>query len=76
MRVGTTTLDDIPMETYRVVGMDVHPSYKKTGEFDVARLTLQKPLVFRETVRPICMPNATTQPDDIWESATIAGEIL
>ena len=74
MRPGSITLDEGPIVTYRVVAMDVHPSYSKTAEFDVGRMTLEEPIVFNERVRPVCMPRGTTRPDDGWESATIAGE--
>ena len=74
MRPGSITLDEGPIVTHRVVAMDVHPSYSKTAEFDVGRMTLEEPIVFNERVRPVCLPRGTTLPDNGWESATIAGE--
>lgn len=74
--MGTVDLFDLNHgnSPYRVVGADVHPRYNKTAEFDVGRLTLERPLAFSDTVRPICLPEGTKVADKVtWEAATIAG---
>ena len=57
-----TTEDRFSRTNLKVESVHVHPQYNKVGEVnDIALIKLKKPVIFNETIRPICLPSFTGQ---------------
>ncbi|XP_045625527.1 brain-specific serine protease 4 isoform X3 [Procambarus clarkii] len=55
--------EPFPKETFSVLEKRIHPSFKymltQPDRFDIAVLRLNRPVVYRENILPICLPDAS-----------------
>ncbi|XP_042223111.1 brain-specific serine protease 4-like isoform X4 [Homarus americanus] len=67
--------EPLPKETFTVVEKRIHPSFKymltQPDRFDVAVLRLNRPVVYRDNIIPICLPDPSD--DFIGEVGIVAG---
>ncbi|KAK3870340.1 hypothetical protein Pcinc_024419 [Petrolisthes cinctipes] len=67
--------EPLPKETFSVVEKRIHPSFKymltQPDRYDIAVLQLNRPVVYRENILPICLPDPSE--DFIGDVGIVAG---
>lgn len=63
--------------TYETLDFKLHPKFYATDvfdDFDIALVTVDRPMVFSASVRPICLPRLNENRMHINEKMTVAGK--
>jgi len=55
--IGTTYKDGRNGKILRVAAIVRHPNYDSINNADIALLRLQRPVIFDDVTRPICLPH-------------------